>query len=102
MRTAPLVAATVAVPPGTRIDDDRPLDDAHPARPGDRVPAHPGRRHDPLLAWLGAVDAPARADTILVRAGGLLERPGRVVMIVAGLGCGAWFLLKALTAFEVI
>jgi threonine/homoserine/homoserine lactone efflux protein len=52
-----------------------------------------------LLALLAAVVAPARADVMLARAGGALERHSREVMIGVGLVFGVWFLLKALAAF---
>jgi hypothetical protein len=52
-----------------------------------------------LLALLAAVLAPARADVLLARAGGALERHSRVVMIGLGLVFGVWFLLKAIAAF---
>lgn len=52
-----------------------------------------------LLALLAAVVVPARADVLLARAGGALERHSREVMIGVGLVFGTWFLLKALAAF---
>ena len=52
-----------------------------------------------LLAWLAALVAPARADVALARAGDVLERHSRAVMIGVGLVFGAWFLLKAIAAF---
>lgn len=52
-----------------------------------------------LLALLAAVIAPARADVLLTRASGALERHSREVMIGVGLVFGTWFLLKAITAF---
>jgi threonine/homoserine/homoserine lactone efflux protein len=52
-----------------------------------------------LLALLVAVVAPARADMLLARAGGALERHSRGVMIGVGLVFGTWFLLKAIAAF---
>jgi len=52
-----------------------------------------------LLALLAALIAPARAEVVLARAGGALERRHREVMIGVSLVFGTWFLLKALTAF---
>jgi len=52
-----------------------------------------------LLALLAALVAPARADVLLARVGGGLERHSRGVMIGVGLVFGVWFLLKALAAF---
>ena len=52
-----------------------------------------------LLALLVAVVAPARADVLLARAGGALERYSREVMIGVGVVFGGWFLLKAIAAF---
>lgn len=52
-----------------------------------------------LLALLAAVIAPARADVLLARAGGVLERRSRELMIGVGLVFGTWFLLKAIAAF---
>jgi threonine/homoserine/homoserine lactone efflux protein len=52
-----------------------------------------------LLALAAAVVAPARADVLLARAGGALERYSREVMIGVGLVFGVWFLLKAFVAF---
>ncbi len=54
-----------------------------------------------LLALLAAVVAPARADVLLARAGGALERHSRAVMIGVSLVFGVWFLLKALAAFGI-
>jgi hypothetical protein len=54
-----------------------------------------------LLALLVAVVAPARADVLLARAGGALERHSREVMIGVSLVFGVWFLLKALAAFGI-
>jgi Sap, sulfolipid-1-addressing protein len=52
-----------------------------------------------LLALLAAIVAPTRADVLLARAGGALERRSRELMIGVGLVFGMWFLLKALAAF---
>jgi hypothetical protein len=52
-----------------------------------------------LLALLAALVAPERADVLLARAGGSLERHSREVMIGVGLVFGVWFLLKAMAAF---
>ena len=52
-----------------------------------------------LLALLAAVIAPGRADVLLARVGGVLERRSREVMIGVGLVFGTWFLLKAMSAF---
>lgn len=52
-----------------------------------------------LLALLAAVIAPARAEVLLARAGDVLERRSRELMIGVGLVFGIWFLLKALAAF---
>ena len=52
-----------------------------------------------LLALLATVIVPARADVVLARASGALERHSREVMIGIGLVFGIWFLLKALAAF---
>jgi hypothetical protein len=51
-----------------------------------------------LLALLGRLVAPARADALLARIGGTLERRGDALMIGVGLVFGAWFLVKALMA----
>lgn len=67
-----------------------------------------------FLAWVALAQAshlavllaialvPDRAAPLLARAGVTLERYSRAVMVAVGLGFGAWFLLKALAAFEVI
>ena len=52
-----------------------------------------------LFALVASVVAPARADALLARAGGALERHSREVMIGVGLVFGFWFLLKAIAAF---
>jgi threonine/homoserine/homoserine lactone efflux protein len=52
-----------------------------------------------LIALFAALVAPARADVLLARAGGALERRSRELMIGVGLVFGIWFLLKALAAF---
>jgi hypothetical protein len=52
-----------------------------------------------LAAWLAVVAAPGRADELLARAGGALERYVRPLMIGVGLIFGVWFMLKALAAF---
>lgn len=46
--------------------------------------------------------APARADAILGRLIGALERHNRMIMIVLGLVFGAWFLVQSLTAFGLL
>lgn len=52
-----------------------------------------------LAALVSMAVAPASAAPLLGRAGDLLERHSRVVMIGVGLVFGVWFLLKALRAF---
>jgi threonine/homoserine/homoserine lactone efflux protein len=54
-----------------------------------------------LLALLAVIVAPTRADVLLARTGGALERHSRQVMIGVGLLFGVWFLLKALAAFGI-
>jgi hypothetical protein len=55
------------------------------------------------LAAIGlALVSPARAETVLGSVSGALERHGRTVMIVLGLGFGAWFLVKSLAAFGIL
>lgn len=51
-----------------------------------------------LAALLAAVITPARADVLLARAGVVLERRSRELMIGVGLVFGIWFLLKAVVA----
>jgi len=52
-----------------------------------------------LIAVLGVLLAPRRAEPVLVRAGDALEARGRPLMIGIGLVFGTWFLLKALVSF---
>jgi hypothetical protein len=54
-----------------------------------------------LIALLGSLIAPARADPLLARVGDALERRSDALMIGVGLVFGAWFLVKALAAFGI-
>ena len=55
-----------------------------------------------LAAIVFTVVAPARAEMVLGRVSGGLERHSRVVMIVLSAGFGVWFLLKSLAAFGLV
>ena len=52
-----------------------------------------------LLALVSAVLVPQRAESLLARAGVALERNSRPLVIGVSVAFGAWFLLKALSAF---
>lgn len=54
-----------------------------------------------LLAWATAVLAPKRAEPLLDRAGIVLERNSRPLVIGVSGVFGTWFLLKALAAFGI-
>jgi hypothetical protein len=55
------------------------------------------------LAAIGfALVDPNRANAVLGGVGGALERHNRTVLIVLGLGFGAWFLVKSLTAWGIL
>jgi hypothetical protein len=54
-----------------------------------------------LLAWLSAIVSPGMAEPVLARAGRGLERYSRPIVIGISLLFGAWFILKALSAFGV-
>lgn len=49
-----------------------------------------------------ALVSPSRADRVLGAISGALARHGRTVTIALGLGFGAWFLLKSLTAWGIL
>lgn len=54
-----------------------------------------------LLAWLSATLFPAEAEPVLARASLALERYSRPLVIAISLLFGAWFMVKALSAFGI-